>query len=336
MQGIEQLVKKGFSLIPLAVNTKIPIKGFRWKGYQYRRPTVEEVLNWYTNYGDINIGVICGKISKLVVIDVDNERQLLELLKVIPNLFDTCYVKTKRGYHFYFWTNGDDIKSTSRLFGLDGIELKAKGRYVVSANSIVDGFKYKYGKTLTHTNEIPKVIVGEYKGVKVLTEEITRDITPKVRAKCVGQILNYDLPVGQRKKAYHIAYSKMRQEGHLKGYAISLCRLANSKISLPLKNNEFDFGKIYYYGCPKINEELGFVDCSNCQVRGGKDVQSLLMRNIHKLHTLTTSERSILSILDSYFRGLEPTAYEVSKFIKNSNQHTIKMAIDSLKEKEII
>ncbi|GAI81389.1 unnamed protein product, partial [marine sediment metagenome] len=136
------LVKK-FSLIPLATNTKLPIKGFRWKGYQYKRATIEEILNWYTNFGDINIGVITGRISKLVVIDVDSERQLLELLKVIPNLFDTCYVKTKRGYHFYFFTNGDDIGSTSRLFGLDGIELKAKGRYVVSAGSIVDGFKYK-------------------------------------------------------------------------------------------------------------------------------------------------------------------------------------------------
>ncbi len=70
MQGIEQLVKKKFSLIPLAVNTKLPMR--KWRGNQYKRATVEEVLNWYTNYGDINIGVVCGKISKLVVIDVDD------------------------------------------------------------------------------------------------------------------------------------------------------------------------------------------------------------------------------------------------------------------------
>ncbi|GAI88653.1 unnamed protein product, partial [marine sediment metagenome] len=182
MQEIEQLVKK-FSLIPLANNTKLPIKGFRWKGYQYKRPTIEEVLNWYTCFGNINIGVVTGRISRLVVIDVDNERQLLELLKVIPDLFNTCYVKTKRGYHFYFFTNGDDIRSTSSLFGLDGIELKAKGRYVVSAGSVVSGFRYKYGKSLTHTNEIPKVIIDEYKGV--ITGDITKGIEiPRCKAKC--------------------------------------------------------------------------------------------------------------------------------------------------------
>ncbi len=273
------------------------------------------------------------------------ERQLRELLKVIPNLFDTCYVKTKRGYHFYFFTNGDDIRSTNKLFGLDGIELKAKGRYVVSAGSVVDGFRYEYKRPLRALITVPKVITDRYKRVGVLTgdiagdvtEDITGDITPKVRAKCILQILNYDLTVGQRKKAYHIAYSKMRQEGHKKGYAIYVCKEANKKISLPLRDNEFDFGKIYYYGCPLINEELSFIDCSFCQVRGGKDVQSLQMRSIHKLKGLTNSQRAILSILDTYFRGEEPTAYEIQKYSDTSmNYYAILNALEVLKEKGII
>lgn len=335
MQKIEQLIKREFSVIPLQSNSKLPVAGLRWKPYQYRRATIEEVFDWYTKFGDINIGVICGRISNLVVIDVDNERQLLELLKVIPDLFNTCYVKTKRGYHFYFFTNGDDIRSTSRLFGLDGIELKAKGRYVVSAGSIVSGFRYKYVKSLTHTKPIPKVISGEHK--EVITGDITKDIEiPRVRALCVEQILNYNLPVGQRKLAYHIAYCKMRQEGHKEGYVVSLCKLANSKISLPLREDEFDFGKIYYYGCPLINKELEFIDCSFCKVRGGLKVGSLLMRSIHKVKDLTTSERSVLAVLDSYFRGESPSAYEVSKYITNMNHKTILEAMKELKREEII
>ncbi|GAJ18228.1 unnamed protein product, partial [marine sediment metagenome] len=78
-------------------------------------------------------------------------------------------------------------------------------------------------------------------------------------------------------------------------------------------------------------------DCSNCQVRGGKNVQSLQMRSIHKLKGLTNSQRAILSILDTYFRGEEPTAYEIQKYSDTSmNYYAILNALEALKEKGII
>lgn len=345
MQEVKQYLKKKFSIIPIQRNSKIPIESFRWKKYQYKRANIEEVLGWYSQFGDINIAVITGSVSKLANIDVDDGKQLSALEKIIPDLWDTCRVKTPTVGHFqfYFSTSGEKIRSVGRLFNLDNVELRSEGRYVVCPGSKIDGVSYKFEKSLAHILPVPKVVSEGYKRGGVLTggvitgDNITRDIElPKFKAKCIPQILNYDLPVGVRKKAYHIAYSKMRQEGHKKDYAIYVCKEANKKISLPLRDNEFDFGKIYYYGCPLINEELSFVDCSFCSIRGGLKVRSMLMKNVHKLNTLTTSERSVLAVLDSYFRGESPSAYEVSKFIKNSNQHTIKMAIDSLKEKGII
>ncbi|MBA7546520.1 hypothetical protein ES705_38912 [subsurface metagenome] len=120
--------------------------------------------------------------------------------------------------------------------------------------------------------------------------------------------------------------------------------MANRNLSKPLPEREienFDHKKTYHYGCPKINEELDFIDCSFCQVRGGLKVQSLAMRSIHKLNTLTTSERSILLILDTYFRGLvgeeQPTIYEIQKYSDTKiNYYTIKNALEVLKEKGII
>lgn len=340
MQEVKQYLRKKFSLIPIQRNTRRPIESFRWKKYQYKRADIEEVLGWYSQFGDINIAVITGSVSRLANIDVDDEKQLPALEMMVPNLWDTCRVKTPTVGHFqfYFSTSGEKIKSVGRLFNLDKVELKAEGCYVLAPNSKIDGTSYKFEKSLTHILPVPKIISEGYKRYGVLTgDNITRDIElPKFKAKCIPQILNYDLPVGVRKKAYHIAYCKMRQEGHKKGYAISLCKLANRNLSVPLRDNEFDFGKVYPYGCVRINEELSFVDCSFCSVRGGLKVRSILMKNVHKLNTLTTSERSVLAVLDSYFRGESPSAYEVSKFIKNSNQHTIKVAIDSLKGKGII
>ena len=347
MQEVKQYLKKKFSLIPIQINSKEPPL-IRWKQYQYKRASIEEVLGWYSQFGDINIAVITGSVSKLANIDVDDGKQLTELEKKIPNLWDTCRVKTPTVGHFqfYFSTDGEKIRSVGRLFNLDNVELRSEGRYVVCPGSKIDGVPYKFEKSLAHILPVPKIISGGYKRDGVLTGSIItgdnitiiRDIElPKFKAKCIPQILNYDLPYHRRKLGYFIAYCKMRQEGHKKSYAISLCKLANRNLSLPLtKKSDFDFGEVYPYGCVRINEELSFVDCSFCSIRGGLKVRSILMKNVHKLNTLTTSERSVLAVLDSYFRGESPSAYEVSKFIKNSNQHTIKMAIDSLKEKGII
>jgi len=338
MIKINQLLGNKFSLIPLKKDTKIPI--VKWKKYQYKRAERLEVWDWYLKYGDdINIGIVCG-LSKLGVIDADNINQLPTLEKMVPEIWETCRVKTKKEghYQFYFSTNGNEIRSTNKLFGLEGIELRSKGRYVVAVGSVVSGVRYKYERPLRALVPLPKIISDEYKKVGSAVGDVLLGLTvPKLKARCVSQILNYDLPVGQRKLAYHIAYCKMRQEGHKKDYAIYVCKEANKKISLPLRDDEFDFGKIYWYGCPKINEELDFVNCSFCQVRGGKDVQSLQMRSIHKLKGLTNSQRAILSILDTYFKGELPTIYEIQKYSDtNINYYTIKNALEVLKEKGII
>ena len=333
--NIEQLLRKKFSLIPLQKDSKKPI--IRWKKYQRQRAENEEIFNWYLKYGDdINIGIVC-ELSKIGVIDADDKRQLPELTKLVPEIWETTRVKTSSTGHlqFYFSTFGHKLRSTNKFLGLDGIEFRSKGRYVIAVGSIVSGVRYKYEKSLVHILPVPKIIIEKYK-IGTITG-ITGELElPRVKARCIEQILNYDLPVGQRKLAYHIAYSKMRQEGHKKGYVISLCKLANRNLSQPLREDEFDFGKIYYYGCPLINKELSFVNCSFCQVRGGLKVRSLLMRSIHKIKDLTTSERSVLAVLDSYFRGVSPSAYEVSKYITNMNHSTILDAMKSLKEKEII
>lgn len=340
MQGIEELLKRNFSIIPMkAEPAKEP--AVYWKYYQEKRATTREIERWHKQFGDTNYAIICGLISDLGVIDVDDLKQIPKLLEKIPNLFDTCVIKTPRpGLQFYFKLQGRYIRSTNKLFGLAGVELRCEGRYVMSPGSVIGGVKYVFERPFSCILTIPKIIIDLYQETYI--ETVTKKIEiPKVRALCVEQILNYDLPVGKRKLAYHIAYCKMRQEGHLKSYVISLCKLANSRIGIPLKEDEFDFGKIYYYGCPLINESLSFINCSFCEVRGGKKVGSLAMRSFHKLKGLTNTQRAILLILDTYFRGLVgeelPTIYEIQKYSDtNINYYTIKNALEVLKEKKII
>ncbi|GAH88474.1 unnamed protein product, partial [marine sediment metagenome] len=107
MQGIEQLIKKKFSIIPIKKGSKSPPL-IKWKQYQYKRATTEEVLNWYMRFGkDINIGIVTGRISRKAVIDVDDLNQLPELTKLVPGLWETCRVRTPRpGFQFHFSIDG--------------------------------------------------------------------------------------------------------------------------------------------------------------------------------------------------------------------------------------
>ncbi|RXG66169.1 hypothetical protein ES695_04335, partial [Candidatus Atribacteria bacterium 1244-E10-H5-B2] len=73
MQGIEQLIKKGFSLIPLQRNSRVPIERFSWKQFQYKRASIKEVFGWYRKFGDINLGIVCGSVSRLAGIDADDK-----------------------------------------------------------------------------------------------------------------------------------------------------------------------------------------------------------------------------------------------------------------------
>jgi len=334
---VRELLKKGYSIIPMKTEpAKEP--AIRWKHYQRNRAGIPEINRWYEQFGKTNYATVCGLVSDLGVIDVDDLKQIPKLLEKIPNLFDTCVIKTPRpGLQFYFSLGGRYIRSTNKLFGLAGVELRCEGRYVMSPGSVIGGVKYVFERPLSYILPIPKIIIDLYQETYGI---ITKGIEiPKVKALCVEQILNYDIPEPGRELAYFIAYSKLREAGNTVKYSKYIIKLANRNLSKPLPEREienFNYKKTYHYGCPKINEELGFIDCSSCSVRGGLHVGSLLMRSIHKLHTLTTSERSVLAVLDSYFRGLEPTAYEVSKYITNMNHKTILEAMKELKRKGIL
>jgi hypothetical protein len=44
-----------------------------WKAYQSRRPTTDEVCDWWDTWPTANVGVVMGPVSGLVGIDVDGE-----------------------------------------------------------------------------------------------------------------------------------------------------------------------------------------------------------------------------------------------------------------------
>lgn len=128
-----QYKKLGFSIFPCIPNGKTP--ALAWKEYQQRYATNEEIIDWFDNDDELNIGIVTGKISNLAVIDYD------EPTKYKP--VNSPTVKTPRGYHIYCnWQNG--ITNSSLKDDIKKVDIRGSGGFVVAPASIVNDIKYTW------------------------------------------------------------------------------------------------------------------------------------------------------------------------------------------------
>jgi putative DNA primase/helicase len=140
---------KGFSIIPLGVNTKNNLKApsiDTWEKYHQQQPTKEEIQTWIDNGLFKNIGVICGEVSNnLVVIDIDDEKIPKDIGLNLDKIAETgaWIVKTGKGYHIYckHHSNPGGIKKPLKY----KIEYRANRGYVVAPPGIhPNGSQYHF------------------------------------------------------------------------------------------------------------------------------------------------------------------------------------------------
>ena len=132
------LYENGLNPIPLAKDSKSPLKGFRWK-YLHNNPiTLEDFLLFEK---DINIGIVCGY-NNFVALDID-----VNLYPdIILDQINTTVVKTPHGYHVYFFTDRPFTKVYSVKVGGKvkyPVAIKSSG-YVVAPPSTYKGMKYVF------------------------------------------------------------------------------------------------------------------------------------------------------------------------------------------------
>lgn len=133
-------LKMGFSVIPCKTD-KTPI--IPWMLYQSKRPTENQIIEWWTKYPDANIGIVCGEVSGVDVLDFDtDEAYNLFNNNFIPDSFLTPTVKTPKGYHVYF-KHRAGLSNSVRV--INGTDFKTSGGYVITPPSKgVNGKNYKW------------------------------------------------------------------------------------------------------------------------------------------------------------------------------------------------
>src|SRR3990170_8888798 len=129
--GKYYIEKMGYSVIPVNADKKPAIP--EWKPYQTKRPTEDELQEWFNNRSKNNIAIVTGTISGIVIVDFDTpEAVKLAKEKGFPL---TPLVKTGKGDHAYCKYQ-EGIRNFQKRDDLPGIDLRGEGGYVVAPPSI--------------------------------------------------------------------------------------------------------------------------------------------------------------------------------------------------------
>ena len=128
----------GYSVIPLkGGRNHVTGKQSRisWQAYQKQHASEKQIEEWIDS-GTPAYGIVCGQVSRLIVIDFDESEAQTKFIQKFPKLTHTYIVKSGgRGtLHFYFKVDFP-VKTTK----IRGGDLKAEGSYVVGAGSQIGG-----------------------------------------------------------------------------------------------------------------------------------------------------------------------------------------------------
>lgn len=334
---INQYLQYGYSLIPVDKEKRPCVF---WKKYQYKRATINDILNWHIQFDTLNIGIVTGNISQLAVIDVDDLSLLPELKGMIPEITKTTRVKTNRGYHFYFYLNGNQVKSTSTLFG-KSLELKSNGSYIIAPPSVIKNHHYSYEVPLSKILPIPEKLVKK-NDANIQNQSVIFKI-PKYHGKkiaCIRQILLRELVKGERNNSLFILYNLLLQNKNTKDHARKIVIKKNQALKNPLSDSGIRkvCRKVYSHNCNTIRNKLSYIQCEHCEYRfnhGKLKESNLLIRNIRMLPELSNTQRGIACLLGTVFEGENPSINQIANTAK-MNYVTVKKAIHVLKKKHII
>ncbi len=131
----KQCVAKKISVIPLVGEAnpgRAKMAAVRWGRYQTTLPTPDDLYEWFVVQGYRGLGIVCGSVSRLIVLDFDDAAQASEFRRQHPDLTATYTVESggRKLPHYYFRIPQGMVVQTRSV---PGIDLRGEGSYVVAA-----------------------------------------------------------------------------------------------------------------------------------------------------------------------------------------------------------
>jgi len=145
-EPIPSFLEAALAFLRLSISV-IPLRGkipaIKWEMYQEERAGEALIREWFAG-NSLNIGIVTGRVSGLVVLDVDGPEGVETLSSRDLFLPLTPTAKTGKGTHFYFkYPDGHEIRNFARK--LPGLDLRGEGGYVVAPPSLHEsGVRYEW------------------------------------------------------------------------------------------------------------------------------------------------------------------------------------------------
>ena len=127
---IQGYVDSGWSVLPVKPEEKRPYMT-NWLQYMHTKATPAQVQSWFTNLSGAGVGVVTGKISNIVVLDVESycPTPIEEILKKYPT--QMIARSGSGGWHLYYQYPTGVSKVANRVGIFEGADLRGDGGFIV-------------------------------------------------------------------------------------------------------------------------------------------------------------------------------------------------------------
>lgn len=137
-------VDRGWSVLPVRPEEKRPFMT-NWLQYTHSRASKETITSWFTNLSGAGVGIVTGKVSNIIVLDVESTcpYPIEDILKKYPTQLVSR--SGSGGYHLFYQypTNVPKVANRVRIF--DGADLRADGGFIVLPPTIhSSGRRYEW------------------------------------------------------------------------------------------------------------------------------------------------------------------------------------------------
>lgn len=139
LESALKYIERGYKIFPCVMGEKKPLTK---NGVKDATSDKGQIIKWWTDTPNANIGLATGSVNEIIVIDIDErhngEDSLQELEKELGKLPETITSLTGGGgFHYLFkLPEGITIKNAVRFNGRDGIDIRGEGGYIVVPNSL--------------------------------------------------------------------------------------------------------------------------------------------------------------------------------------------------------
>lgn len=128
--------KIGFSVIPVRENKKPSIK---WEKYQTEKAGPDQIQAWWKKWPEANIGLVTGRGSGRMVVDVDTKNGIDALNEFLNDNLITPVAETPGGGWHYYFKYQPGLTNKARV--ITDTDIRTDGGYIIAPPSIGENGK---------------------------------------------------------------------------------------------------------------------------------------------------------------------------------------------------